>query len=369
MKHYEEIYIAGFRGLKNAKLSNLSEFNILVGNNNSGKTSALEALELFSNPFYQRNIFHVSRLRERLLGPSRVKLTILDSISWLFPKDSEIIKISAIQDGKKKIIEMGIKEEIVYETNKNITDEEFIQEELFDDYTHEEIKILDISVVYKTDEETIRKEEFQFNENNILSFKSSNAEPFIKSSLITPIDHRVKAYSVNELNDVIISGDRPKIISALQYFDPDIIGIEFLMPSSGQGSYHSFIPYINHSKLGLVPVNMFGDGLRKALTLASALINAQNGLLLIDELETGIHTSILGEFFQWLVNACKEFNIQLFATTHSLEAIDSILDATKKDLDKLTVYRLENRNNETYVKRFPGDTLYDIRYQLGQDVR
>jgi AAA15 family ATPase/GTPase len=83
-----------------------------------------------------------------------------------------------------------------------------------------------------------------------------------------------------------------------------------------------------------------------------------------------------------LVKACKQYDVQLFATTHSLEAIDSILSAFLESkevqenteeweeiLKNLVTYRLVQKDTATLVKRFSGEELADIRYDFGQDVR
>lgn len=44
-------------------------------------------------------------------------------------------------------------------------------------------------------------------------------------------------------------------------------------------------------------------------------------ILLIDEIENGIHYTAHKEFWQHLFKLCKELNVQVFATTHSLEMI------------------------------------------------
>ena len=81
-------------------------------------------------------------------------------------------------------------------------------------------------------------------------------------------------------------------------------------------------------------MSSFGDGLRRVFTLASAIPGAKDGLLLIDELEIAVHTRMLEKTFNWLVEFCCQYNVQLFATTHSLEAVDAIIDACKdKDID------------------------------------
>jgi hypothetical protein len=95
----------------------------------------------------------------------------------------------------------------------------------------------------------------------------------------------------------------------------------------------------------------------------------RNGLLLIDELETAIHTKALRKTFEWLVDACVQNNVQLFATTHSLETIDAIIDASKSDVVDLVAYRLEQGKTKTEANRFDKGLLTHLREDLGLEVR
>lgn len=374
IKHMEEITIENFRGIKNASFKQLGSVNILVGGNNSGKTSALEAMNLFTNPLSARNIYDVATARERHVF-MRNRLSWLDSINWLFPlnKDGyrEDINIKAIVNDENVEVRIASREEVILNELKteesNLIHEEYLMDE-FNTVT-EETQCLILTVVYKENQQAL-EEEVVF-KADVLPRPSilEESKKKIRCSIITPVDHRMKPLSIKGLNDTILAGDRPKIIAALQYFDENIQGIELLMPKSKSSLSSGVLPYIDHKILGLTPITMFGDGVRKALTLASVLLSCQNGILFIDELETAIHTRMLGELFKWLVNACKEFNIQLIATTHSLEAIDAIIEANETDLEELVAYRMESKENQTQVKRFSGDMLYDLRYQFGQDVR
>ncbi|QOY36490.1 AAA family ATPase [Anaerobacillus isosaccharinicus] len=374
MRHIEELFIKRFRRIKNAKLTNLNEINLLVGNNNSGKTSVLEAVELFLNPASPANIFQVARLRERNAMPSVGRLSLFECISWLFPLDNyqskrDDIEISFLLNGKEIEIGMKLEEELYFEARQNSLFEEndLDGEIVSSDSSDEEQRIQKVNVRYKDSSKKEYNKNIFFTEKDRIPF-FKDEEKIISSNFVTPIDHRVRSYMVRDLNEVILSGYRPKVINALKYFDNNIVGIELLMPKSSN-NYRSFpIPFIDHKIMGLTPVTMFGDGVRKALTLASALVRCQNGILLIDELETGIHTSVLGEYFSWLVNASKEFNVQIFATTHSLEAIDAVLGATE-EISKISVYRLEQSEDGNIVKRFSGEKLKELRYHFGQDVR
>lgn len=63
-----------------------------------------------------------------------------------------------------------------------------------------------------------------------------------------------------------------------------------------------------------------------------------------------------------------EYDVQLFATTQSLEAVDAILLVNEKTLQRFSLYRFSN-DSKKKVKYFSGDSVYQIRQLLGQDVR
>lgn len=101
--------------------------------------------------------------------------------------------------------------------------------------------------------------------------------------------------------------------------------------------------------------------------MALTLSLVKGGVLLIDEIETAIHKSALSRVFGWLVKACSDNNVQLFATTHSLEAVDAMLKVKKVDLENVVVHRLNEIGQP--AQRLSGDLLYRMRYKRGLDVR
>jgi AAA15 family ATPase/GTPase len=384
MPHIEELVIHGYRNLRNLNFKNLGQFNILVGMNNSGKTSALEGIELFCHPLDIRQFLATSRSRDRIFfGPRKTPL--LDSVAWMFPinpnksfnedinrdeiyisgiVNNRIIKVQA-SFSEIILIEPNIRNSIFINKNKNVNE----------DLSTDEIRAFNIifkyqgpgsGLFYKEDiEESI---EFVLSEYTpITQNVKEKVSAIAPTKMITPVDHRVIPISAKSLSNTIKSGDKPKIIELLKSFDKNIKGIEILSPD-GRNS----IPYLIHSKLGYVPISVFGDGLRRTITFASMLLQCRDGILLIDELETAVHVQALEYVFTWLINACIKYNVQLFATTHSIEAVDAILKAMSSNnniLHQLVTYRLETKANTSIAKRFPGKSLYDLRYELGQDVR
>lgn len=160
-----------------------------------------------------------------------------------------------------------------------------------------------------------------------------------------------------------LEGLQESVEQLLNAIDPRISGLEVLAP-------HGYpILYLRDSLAGLAPVSTFGDGVRRALLLASVMPRISGRVLLIDELETAIHVSVLGKLFRWLLDACKQFNVQLFATTHSLEAVDAILDADTTAEDDIVGYRLARTGEGVSAKRYSEGILKLLRHERGLDVR
>src|SRR5438045_9351098 len=86
MNHIDGFSIHQFRGIQDLKLEGLGQINLLVGDNNSGKTSVLEALSLYSNPLEERRWRQVANSREVLtsVNSSMSALSLVDRLTWLF---------------------------------------------------------------------------------------------------------------------------------------------------------------------------------------------------------------------------------------------------------------------------------------------
>ncbi len=87
MKHIDDFTIHRFRGMREAKLEALGQINLLVGGNNSGKTSVLEAISLFCDPLNRRNWSNVASARETGSLRSNLSISLNDRLLWLFPHD------------------------------------------------------------------------------------------------------------------------------------------------------------------------------------------------------------------------------------------------------------------------------------------
>jgi len=184
-----------------------------------------------------------------------------------------------------------------------------------------------------------------------------------KSETIKPHSHRAGRAAVGAVSNAVLLRMKDLLISVLQIFDPDIEGVDVVSPDDESTLV------IEHRKLGIVPVHLFGDGLRKAVVVVGQALRAEGGILLIDEVETALHHKVQEPFFQALRKIAIDLDVQIFATTHSLEAVDAIVKGFTGNEQDLVAYRLDKANDATIVTAYPGHLLRETRYEMGFEIR
>jgi len=380
----DNLTIHRFRGIRDLTLENLGQINLLVGINNSGKTTVLEAIYTYCNsldPFPWLN----TAWRREIKSSRKSKL---ESLKWLFPQNIQNnsdyfyqgeTKVSG--NGNFGVVESKATyqefEEIWYSTkdsNEEDEEENLIDEIDIDNHEvrpGEDLKLtftpskliskLDISED-KNQELPISKE-FKIWENQPLTLLNKNRSNWLSVDTITPFSHRTEQLQIKLLTGAIFQGFKPEILELISMIDSEIIDLDILDPTGKNSRL-----YVIHKTLGFTPLSAFGDGVRRLLFMALTIAKLKDGILLIDELETAIHTEALLSSFSWLVKWCREMNIQLFATTHSLETVDAMLNASELKND-LVLYRLYQEDLETQAIRIDQVKLTRIRENLGLEVR
>lgn len=363
MKLLSKLAVEGFRGIHDLKIDHLSQVNLIVGDNNCGKTSLLEAIQFLRSSGSLANIYRIARQRENTF-PMNTN-SIYDNILCMFPKceGGLEIKLSAIYDGN------AISFDLLGKESKELLDlnelDRLTRREFAEANNETETDVLECQSVYTVNGKST-KETFRINRFSRITGTQINQDERIKITYVSPFEH-LKGYRINQ----IIKDDAYKeiCVRALRLFDPDIEDMMIFRSDVGNRP----VEYLKHKRLGNMPLSTYGDGIKKVLVLANAIVGAANGILLIDEIETAIHKKYYGDIFRFIVKACGAFNVQTLITTHSIEAIDGLLETQnyekQNESDDITVVTLKRQDQKTYARDISGREVYENREAFGFEVR
>ena len=149
-------------------------------------------------------------------------------------------------------------------------------------------------------------------------------------------------------NRIALTPSEDLVLKALQFLDA---GIERVAVQAGNGAYspaQARSAFIVKRK-GWdqpVPIGSMGDGMWRMLALAIAITQCKGGVLLVDEIDTGLHYTAMSQMWNLIQNAARDFNVQVFATTHSYDCIHSLAKICTGDSSaSVTVQRVEQSKN------------------------
>ena len=375
MAKLKSIKINTFRGISDLSVDELSHINLIVGDNNCGKTSILEAIQLLRAPDDINNVFRVSRNRDAYTGISR--MPIFDSFVNMLNGDSDkLLSVSCEYDNahmnELKTASVSINgsiKRVMFDINELKKEDRFAYREQMLDPDDNEIDEFVGDMIsestFGTDIKPIKINRF----TNVTG-RAVETQELIRIQYLSPISH-IANYTFNR----IIKNEKYKeiCIRMLKMFDENIDDLLFLKMES---SYRP-IEYIKNKAVGLMPLSTYGDGIKKVLSIANAIAQAADGVLLIDEIETAIHSKYYDEIFNFIIKAAVQYNVQLFITTHSIEAVDGLLNtqvnnnkySSSNDLIKVITLRKDNISGKTLSRTLSGKDVYEKRETFNFEVR
>lgn len=374
-QHIRKIDINTYRGINNLSLDNLGDINILVGDNNSGKTSVLESILLLSNPSSFGNVVTVSRMRDQFKRLSMGSLSFYDSFICMFNmmKEKKRIDISGeiyykrvsiqIQGEFQKVIvdKRDFMSKLPFRTKKDINEDSINQSEEIEGFNGELIsRIESKQMTFLGAEPTVQPISYH---KYISRVAIGKEKPIINTRFISTIEHIVENTFSNITRESQVTKE---VVEVLKIFDENIINLKLI-----QDDDNRVIQIVEHKLLGNTPLSVYGDGIKKVIALANGIVGSENGVLLIDEIETSIHKSAMKEVFSWIVEACKRFNVQLFFTTHSIEAVDDILNSNSKIIEEnmARVITLKKKDDVTVGRILTGEKVVQLRNDYEAELR
>lgn len=342
--------IRRFRGIEDLELTGLGRINLIVGRNDSGKTSVLEALALLSAGARVR--FSQAVLDSRPLSYARSERAIRDTLwrqlFWRMQTD-RAIEIEGRTDAGE--VSLSIRPGNHARTAVDLGEDappirDGLAAKSVLEFRCERNALPEVGVIQ------LGRDRMLFEEPDtegvpipcaFVDTRSSEAEDW--------------AESLSELKRTKRDGI---VRESLRRIAPRLQSIE-----TGTASGRPMI----WCDLGLaetLPLGVAGEGLVRMTQLLLAMPGREDGIVLYDEVENGLHHSVLVEAWKALDQASREFRTQIFATTHGIECLRAAYEALSPD--DLCAYRLQGHVPSRPVVRYSPEALSGT-FEFGFEMR
>lgn len=303
-------------------MEGLGRVNLLVGSNNSGKTSVLEALYLLASRADPQALFKILRRRGDLAPMTRDNRSVQADASHLFfghecDLDSRF-ELSANNQGPQRSLAARVFEPKERERNS-------------------------------IDRIGERRPQL------VLQLKG-NPAPIVPEIPLDPSGHflmedldrpwrrggksdkprvqyvATEALDGNELvsmwNAVALTKDEDLVLKALADLDDKIERIAPQVPVGywQTGTSRSGFIVKHQGFANPISIGSMGDGIWHILSLAISITQCHNGFLLVDEIDTGLHYTAMSKMWRMIIRAAERLDVQVFATTHSQDCLASFTE-------------------------------------------
>jgi hypothetical protein len=345
-----DLHLGAFRACSDMRFEALGRISLIAGGNNAGKSSTIEAAGLVLRPFDPGQWVQTAQLRDtsaaQVAGlwsmfPGAAALRLEDG-----PQHSKSLQVDAtILGGLRTLRAQGLALES-WVAREDARAEAALRLEL-------------------------RVDEARQHKSHVMEFQPSVPAAFSREIrswrvfTVTPATHRSTRSLVEHLSHVVETGKKQLALELLRIFDPCVEDLEISAPF-GRDSI-----YLTHQERGIVELASFGDGMRRSAAIALAMTRAGGGgMVLVDELEAGIHPRALSGVMSRLLAAAREADVQILATTHSLEAIDAVIEAVESSgtVGDVVAYHVRREGAGHHVTRYAGERLAKLR-EGGLDLR
>ena len=322
MAQNSQLQINSFRSIKNLEISDIGQFNLLIGKNNCGKSTVLEAMYMAAG-VPQIPLFAVNIGRGASTVQNEGFVTLFNDFNVQKPfsikytdknyyRELEVLAVKV--ERTPKLIIQGVPQDLsgigYYEIKVNANS-------------------LSAPYLVKYNQNGDTSESFVYGNTEI---KNLSDDKSVRAVIFINADWQ-NSNVVDYIDNLVVNKQKDELIQNLQKIDKRIKDIQI--------GNNNFI-YLDIGLSKLMPIQFTGLGIRKFITIASIVSAQKDGVLLIDEFENGLHYETLDILWNAIVSMCRERNIQLFATTHSYECIESFVNAASDG----NVYRIERKEDE-----------------------
>lgn len=352
--HVPTLSIEGFRGIQSLALPNLGRVTLLAGANGVGKTTVLDAVRFYAARGDSRVLVDLLDTREEFVAgiDEDGDRVMYPDFGSLFHKtngnhEPEPIRIRA-ESGKFNLTVRLVEPD----EETKIPDLAFWEDD--------EPKVLKVFIGKRS--RTVRAgPTFYYDRTGRrlpirgvrqLRQSAPPAEPWP-----TPIEYESLGPGLMDNDElarlwdaVTLTDGEDLATEALRLvIGEDMVRLNVIGDAARQYGYRerrAVVKLRSHS--APVPLKRLGDGANRLLAIALALANSREGILLIDEVENGIHYSLQTKLWRMMFRAAQAANVQVIAATHSWDCIAGFAAAAVESDSEGALFRLERFGRELH---------------------
>lgn len=365
---FDNLEISQFRTFSYLTIEKLGQVNLIIGKNNVGKSTFLEALWLYANMGAPHIMLEVLKgrdeLKDRRTEVVRPGGTEGPAVWNLFHGHPPLERVSSsIQIGRINAPDSALRISIEWFHTDGAQEDKLISTSSRDSDTESSDNIPALVVRLGAMKQIMRlDQDFQTHYRRWLLQPRAVLGLATRCSFLRP--NGIRANDLSRMWDAVVLTELEKdVVESLRIIDPEI---EDLAVLNADESTLATVRVKIAKEPSPLPLRTLGDGMNRLFDIGMSLVNAQNGLLLIDEIENGLHYSVLPLVWKFILKVARRLNVQVFATTHSYDCLKAFNTVTKGDTSiEGIATRLEFKNREFRASLFDETRLSTV---LEEDI-
>ena len=356
---YSNLKIKGFRGIKAVEIPKLGRATLITGKNNTGKTAVLEALRLHASNAAPEVVYdilksHAGQISENGAGASCDDSPFAFSpLFYGFPTLSRFAAPIVIStDGGERPTKLKMRMGRFVEKEKangNIIKAQSDGRDGLDERADAPPAMFAETQGGMRCRRLIKPAAgYTYDGYGFGDMERTHC------ALINPYGE-ISAYGGStRRSEIALRYQEKRVAEALRIIDPKITAIS---ASEVEMKPENVVVHAKNISRP-VPLEAFGDGALRLFFIFRALFRRRmDGILLIDEFEKGLHHKIQAAVWKMIIRVAREYDVQVFATTHSWDAVKAFQKATSESPGEDSLIRLTHRYERVFATAFSKEDL------------
>lgn len=350
--------IGGFRALVDLQIPSFGKVNLITGKNNAGKSSLLEAIRILVSGGALKILAEILAYRDELATSGDAERALLPTdlapfcnLFSGFPDLASAHSFSVTANGALPANLSRFEARIGWFTRRPDLDRPTVSYEpavadLFGDV--DAFPALELDIAGR--KRVVPLDRLQ----RRIPRLEPDASPFA-CVYLDPFSSRSTSQMGALWDAIALTDVEPEIVKALQIVSRDIQAVSVVGGDERTRSRTAIARSAAHSSP--VPLRTFGDGVNRLFGIILSLCNARNGILLVDEIENGLHYSAQTEIWRTIFRLSSALNVQVFATSHSWDCVQAFQEAASESPQDGALFRLSRLGDNIVSTQFSESEL------------